>query len=339
MIDYKKYSLIALVAVAVIVAAVAVMVVSSKRAETATALAEKAANETAKAKAEQKMAEANAAAEKAKERTAADTAKTAAENRKAKEAEAAAAAEASKKAEADCKAAAENRKAKEAIAATAHDNRVAEADRKAASEATARAAAEKAKAKKYEEAKAAYVKETERLRSERDMAEVKKLELLKVDFQTWASNLREKERELEDRERALTPEKTIVDLNWAGGMEDSVFDANGNLCKQPKKAPCRVEDDPMLPRSSRQLAKSLRELDEMASNETARVRAAIVTPLEKEYVAARKDDRVLDANYIADAIRLLYPDWKYKGEETKETKGTEETKQDLNMKGNNEANL
>ncbi len=325
-------------AIAVIVAAVAAIVVSSKRAETATALAEKAANEAAKAKAVAKTAAANAAAEEAKARAKEAEAKAAEDNRKAKKLEAEAANEAAKKAESDRQAEAERRAAKEAEASAARDTReAAKAKSDAAASEKAKAAAE-AKAEQHKADKAAYEKETERLRSERVIADAKKLELGKIDFETWASNLREWEQDLTDRERALTPEKTITDLNWAGGMEDSVFDEDGKLCKRAKVV-YRAEDDKTLPRSSRELAKAERELGEMASNETARVRAAIVTPMEREYAQALKEDRVLDANYIADAIKLLYPDWKFTVEEAKETEGTKESEQDLTTKGNNETNL
>ena len=332
-----KYLLIALVSVAVIVAAVAAMVVSSKRAETAAALAEKAESEAAKAKSVAKTAAANAAAEDAKARAKEAEAKAAADNRKAKASEAEVAKEAAAKAESDRKAAIENRAAREAEAAKARDTR--EAAKIAAETAASEKAkaVESAKAEKAAAEKAAYELETEKIRSEASIAEAKRLENLKIDYQTWASNLREKEQELLERERALTPEKTITDLP-GGGLEDTVIDADGNVRKQVKVV-YRAEDDKTLPRSSRQLAKTLRELDEMASNETSRVRAAIVTPLEKEYAQALKEDRVLDANYIADAIKLLYPDWKFTVEETKETEGTEETEQDLTTKGNNETNL
>ena len=322
--DYKKYALIALVAVAVIVAAVAAIVVSSKRAEVAAAMAEKAASDEARARSERKTAESNERAA-ANQKAAKDAeAKAAEDNRKTAEAEREAERLAVERADLELKAETKRLVANEAEAAIKHDE--AEAERLRNDTATNETAKVEAEARAKEAVAKTAADNLKAKEIEKALAEDRKTryEAWENDLLTLASELRDKERELEERERALAPERTITDL-LGGDMEDTVFDENGNVCKKPKVA-YRAEDDPKLPRSSRELAKAERELDEMASNETARVRAAIVTPLEKEYAQARKEDRVLDANYIADAIKLLYPDW----EEPKGTEGTKETEQDLN---------
>ena len=118
---------------------------------------------------------------------------------------------------------------------------------------------------------------------------------------------------VEERERALTPEKTIADLAWAGGQEDSVLDENGNVAKKTKE-PYLAENDRTLPRPSRELAKVEREMREGLSAETEKSRDRLVATLERLYVAAIKDDRVTDADFYRRSILSFSPGWKLSSE-------------------------
>lgn len=317
--NVKNISLIA-VALAVLAAAGAAIVVSVNRSSEAQARAEAEAAAAEKATALAKAAAKTSEAEDAKARAAEAAREQAKEDRAAKEAaaeQARAEAEAAKERRAQAEA---QRKQAEAEAETAKEKRLAA---KLKSEA---AADEKAKAvavQKAEDAKAEAAADalaTEKLRSEKVIAEAKLLELRKIDFETLERDLREWRQDLEERERALQPEKTVTDLAWAGGMEDTIIDAEGNVRKQEKK-PYRAEDDRTLPRSTRRLARAERLADEAAAAEAAQVRTAIVAALERLYVAALKEDRVLDADYFRTALKSLYPDWEFKGEDPKQQTG------------------
>ena len=127
--------------------------------------------------------------------------------------------------------------------------------------------------------------------------------------ETIERELAEWRRDLEERERALAPEKTIADLAWAGGQEDSVLDENGNVTKKTKE-PYLAENDRSLPRASRSLAKAEREMREELSAQTEATRDSLVASLEKLYIAAIKEDRVTDADFYRRSIRSLSPTWK-----------------------------
>ena len=309
---YLKAALIALVAVAVVVAAIAAMVVSSKRAAEANAVAERAAAEAEKATAERKASEKAAAGEEAK-RAAAEAEKAkAVELRKAKEAEAEKAEFEKETAAREKAKAVEIRKARDAEADAARENRLAEKAKAEAAlaekqKADALAKAERAKADKAAE-EAAY----EKLRSEKTIAEAKLLELRKTDFETLARDLREWQQDLEERERAITPEKTITDLNWAGGAEDSVIDADGTVRKKAK-VPYLAENDRTLPRETRALAKAERLLQEAHDDGVTVVRSHLTASIERLYAQALKEDRVVDANYYRDVLKSLDPDWTFSG--------------------------
>ena len=314
-----KVLTIVAVALAVIAAATAAVVVSLKRADEARSYKEAKAAEEAKAEAEKRTAQKNADAEAEKRRAAE-------ENRKAKEAELAAAKVVQETAQLESKTAEENRKAKEADAAKA----------KAASEtATAARDAEKAKAKtardekekaaKLAEAEAAKQQtaamklETEKLKGEKVIAEAKLLELRQLDLQEVERNLAEWKRDLEEREMAIKPEKTIADLSWVGGDEDMEVGSNGTV-RVKHKAPYLVENDLTLPRETRRLATVQRMMDEEATALAGNVRESIVKSLERLYVEAIREDRVIDAEFYRKSLKSLYPDWVYKGEEKKEEK-------------------
>ena len=309
----KNLIAVTAVAAAVIAGAVAYVKNGMSREAEARLLAKAAASEAAKAEAERKTGK--AAAEKA------------AAEAKAAEAEAAAQADAKEaarmekeSAELKLKADSENRKAKEAALKAAEAERAA-AKLKAA-EAADRAncaAAEKEKAKALENAEALKAAAqadrlaAEKLRSEKVIAEAKMLELAKIDFETWQRNLIEFEQSLEERERALKPEKTIADLAWVGGADDKVVDEKGNL-RVLKTERYLAENDKSLPRAARRLAKLQRELSEEEADRAAKVRADIVSRIESMYIQALREDRVVDAEFYKKNLKSLYPDWEFKGE-------------------------
>ena len=226
-------------------------------------------------------------------------------------------------AELKLKADGENSRAKEAAAKAAEAEREkAKLNAKAAADAARTAADEKEKAKALANAEVAKAEAeadrlaAEKLRSEKVIAEAKALELQKIDFETWQRNLVELKQELEERERALEPEKTIADLAWVGGMDDKVVAADGTL-KTVKKEKYLAENDRKLPKATRRLAKTERILSEAESGHVGAVRTNIVMTLEKLYVEAIKDDRVVDAEYYKANLKSLYPDWEFKSESNK----------------------
>ena len=314
-LNQKTITIVA-VSLAVVVAAIAAIVVSANRADEAKAYAEAEAAQADQAAAEAKTERAQADAEIAK-RQAAEA------NEKAK-ADELAAAEANKRAKAaEQTAAADNKAAAEANAATerakAESLRAVRDAAKATNE-TARielqrtkeiAAAEQAKAD-AETAKLAQ----EKLKNEAKIAEAKAMELRKIDYETLERDLLEWKLDLEERERALKPEKTIADLEWAGGMEDTIIDDKGNVTKQVKKV-YDPEKDMELPEQSRRLARTNRKLREEQDAKTADTRSTVVKTMEKLYVSALKEGRVIDADFYKKNILIMYPDWKFKGEESR----------------------
>ena len=296
------------VALAVIAAAVAAIVVSTRRAEEARAYKEAEASREAKAEAE-KVTQQKATEAEAEKRRAAE------ENAKAKADELAAAKLARETAEIEAKTAEENRKTKEAEAATARANSETASANRDAEKAKAKAARdEKEKAVKLAEEAAAKAQaeqaklEAERIKSEKVIAEAKALELRQIDFVTMQQELNAWKLDLEEREAALRPEKTIADLAWVGGDEDMEVGSNGTV-RVKQKIPYRAEDDRSLPAESRKLAKAERIMKEKSDEHAEAVRQRVTRPLEKLYVAALKEGRVIDAEFYKKSLKSLYPDW------------------------------
>ena len=317
----KHISIIA-VCLAVIAAGTAAVVVSIKRSDEAKAYAEAKASAADKATAE---------AKKAAKETEAESEKRRAEEAKEKAAadELAAQKLAKEKAEIDAKAAADNKAAAEANAQAEREK----ADAARAERDKAKAQAETAKAeqlKAREQAAAAAAKaaeetanlEKEKLNADKIIAEAKLLELRKTDFLTLERELMAWKLDLEERERAVQPEKTIADLSWAGGTEDTIIDADGNVKKQEKTA-YDPEKDLSTPVPSRKLARANRIVLEKHEALADATRSSVVASLEKLYVAALKDDRTVDASFYRQSILSMYPDWKFKGEAKGEEKKTE----------------
>lgn len=301
------------VSLAVVAAAVAAIVVSANRADEAKAYAEAEAAQADAEAAQAKSDRAQADAERAKQKAAEANAKAKADEKAAAEANAKAQAD-EKAAAADNKAAAEaNAKARQAEADAARAIR----DAAKLTNETARVERERAKANVAEEqakaeAEAAKLAQ-EKLKADRIIAEAKTLELRKIDYETLERDLLEWKLDLEERERALKPEKSVADLAWAGGMEDTIIDEKGNVTKQVKKA-YDPEKDMELPEQSRRLAKTERRIREAQDAKTADARATVVRTMEKLYVSALKEGRVIDADFYKKNILIMYPDWKFKGE-------------------------
>lgn len=312
-----KYLTIICVALAVIAAAVAAILVSVKRAEEARAYKEAVAAQEAKAAAEKDKQQKATEAESEKRRTAE-------QNARAKADELAAAKLAKETAEIEERAAAENRKAKEAESLIAKANSEAVNVKAAAEAAKAKAARdEREKAVKLAAAETAKAQaeqaklEAERIKAEKILAEAKILELRQIDFATMQQELNAWRLDLEEREAAIRPEKTIADLAWVGGDEDMEVGSNGTV-RVKMKLPYLAENDRTLPRESRRLAKVERRMREATEERARAVKTSVVKPIEKLYVEAVRENRVIDAAYYRETLKTLYPDWTFSGEENGE---------------------
>ena len=307
----KIVSIIAICA-AVIAAGVSGVVISMQRADAARAAADKAASEETiaskrakeaeleRAKAEQNARAAEAKAEK--EKTALAAAEKENENLRLENEnlaeKRALAAEERAKADAEAKKSADLKAAKDAELKIAKEN--ADAER-------AKAQASADELERVEATRA--IREAETLKLKVSMAE---LAAEKQRYEELNAELLEYQKELDERERALRPEKTIADLAWLPD-EDTEIDENGRA-RPRKKEPKLPEHDPTLPKETRELAKANRiraQADDILS-EASRTR--VVTTIEKLYVAAVKDGRTVDAAYYRTVLKSMYPDWEYKGE-------------------------
>lgn len=307
--NLKFISVISL-SVALIALAVTVFVTVTKRADIARSLALKASADAEKAEKALRRAEKETAAAEAKERAAKAQAAASRDRLEAEKV-------AKERSEVEAKAAADNRRAAEAKAREAQlaaekarairDAEVQKAKvaadevRKAQAEAAVEAERAKGKADELEKAKTL---------SERVIAEAKLLELRKVDFETIERDLREWRQDLEERERALMPEKTVADLSWSNGGDDLVFDENNNIVKKEKK-PYRAEDDRTLSKASRDLARVERLDAEAQKARSDKVRASVGGSIERLYFAALGEDRVNDAAFYLKTLKSLYPDWEF----------------------------
>lgn len=308
----KTISIVA-ICIAVVAAGVTGAVVFSKRASVAASEAEAEAARADAAAAKARAAEKAAAGEVEKRRAAEANAKAKADALEAEKL-ARGTAEIEAKAAADKKAAAEeNAKAERAraeAARAARDEAKAKAEAAKAEQAAAREKSAEAEAKAEAEASKLAA---EKLKADKVIAEAKLAELRQVDFETLERELAEWKADLEERERALKPEKTIADLAWAGGMDDTIIDEEGNVKKQVKEV-YNPETDRSIPKESRRLAREQRLANEEFDKNAQEVRSSIVRTLESLYVLALKDDRVIDAEYYRESLKSLYPDWEFRPE-------------------------
>ena len=321
----KTYAVVA-ICVAVVAASVAGIVISSKRATAARAAADRAASEEMIASKEAKKAEAEKAAAAFNAKTA--EAKEAAEKSKLAAAEAEnerlrleAANLAEKKAIAAderAKADAEERKAAALKAAKDLEFKAAKeaadgerAKAQAAADDLARAEATKA------------IREAETLKLKVSMAE---LAAEKLRYEELNAELIDYQKELDERERMLRPEKTIADLSWLPD-EDTEIDENGRA-RPRKKEPYLAENDPELPKETRALAKAQRLRDTTDGLLSQTLRSQNISRLETLYVAALKEDRAVDAEYYRIVLKSMYPDWEFKApvasEEQAQTPSTQQ---------------
>ena len=316
----KVVSIVA-VCLAIIAAAVGGVMVTSNRAAEARAKVAKAESDEARAASEAKKARAEESAEASRAAAAESEAEAALQNRKAKEAERETerlalqrAKEEAAKSEADAKAA----KARASEAADLRAVEKAKSDAEKASAESVRAVAEAEARKAEAEAQAAAdILAAEKLRSDAIIAEATALELRKINFEAIERDLIEYRQELDERERALHPDKTAADLTWVGERDADVIGGETNRVRRVVKV--LPEDDMELPRESRALAKAERLAAESDAQHEAEMRAGLVSTLERLYVEALREDRVVDAAYYKKSLKSFYPDWELKpAEEGKE---------------------
>lgn len=277
-------------------------------AAAAKAASEEAAAESAakKAKSEENAVENRRLQEEAAERKAIENRKKAEADREKAKAESLTAAENRKKAEADQAKAEADKARAQAEAEAASDNRAAE---KLKAE-TAKAERDKAKitaeAEASKAAAAAAALEREKLASEAVLAEKKLLEMRLIDIATMERDLIEYKQELDERERALHPEKTIRDIDSASGDEEVKLATEVKL----------PENDLAIPRGHRSLHKAKRLAGESHDIAVSAMRSNSVARLEKLYVDALKEDRVVDADFYRNQLETMYPGWKFTKKES-----------------------
>ncbi len=315
------------ISIAVIVAAVAGIVITNNRAEEARELSKKAQEATDQARAKQKEAEANEKAEARKlaaEKAKLETKQAALEDDKLR----------NENLKLEAKAAEANARKRESDAKVAEANAKAAADQRAAEKSKAEAAkAEQVKAmaaaKKAEEnARAEEMKlAAEKAKGERVIAEVKQLELRKMDFEMWQTALYEKEQELNEREQALHLDKTAAeDLVWVAERDADVIGGETNVVKRKKKV--LAENDPSLPVESRKLAWAERLSKEKLEGAMNVSSNEVVTILTRLYEEAIKADRIVEANFYLQNIRVLYPGWVYRPTEEKKSEDVNQKKKE-----------
>ena len=302
-------------AVALVVAGLCAVVFMNKKEAVARAeLAKAESRETAAKEAARKAASDDAAA-RAKEAAAKESAKAAEENRKAKEAERETAKAEAEKAKLAKEAAVANKAAREAEAQAASDAKAAERAKADAAKAEAEKAAKEAEKASFDAQAAADALAREKLRSDAVIAEAKLWELKQQDLASLERELMDFKRELDEREAAMRPEKTIMDLVNIG--------AEGEQPETDTAAALLPENDMSLPRADRKLAKARRLSDEARAEGYAQNRKYAVAALERLYVAALKEDRVTDAQFYRKTLKSMYPDWEYKAPQKEEQEAKE----------------
>ena len=284
----------------------------------ARAAAAKAESEEAAATAAERKARSDADAAAKREAAKANEAKTAEERRLAQESATEQAKADAVKAEADAARAAEEKAKAVADRARAEaESEKASAERATALAAKETARLEAAKAKALAEAEALNAQASadalarEKLVADKIIAEAKIYEMRQIDLDTMERELLDYKRELDEREAALRPEKTIKDLDTLGTADDAAA--------KTAEAPYLAENDMSLPLETRAYEKALRLSNEGLAAVSGEVRSEVVARLEKLYVEAIRDDRVVDADHYRKQLKSMYPDWKYSPKE-KETK-------------------
>lgn len=280
------------------------------RQRTAESAAEQAKDEARKAQSEEKMAASRDSAMQ-------QEAKIRQEERMKKEAEKESKALEAEKAKHDAAAAKDMKAAKESEAKAAQATREAEKAREATAKAQAEAAKAEAERARLEAEAVAKKAETEQARAEAAKAEAKLWELKALDLVALERELNEYKQELDERELALRPEKTIKDLVNIAPEEEGEKTEDGKILP---------ENDRTIPAPERALHKANRLKDEKSEELFRKSRALTVARLEKLYLAAIKEDRITDAYYYESTIKSFYPDWKLGEADKEKTKEQEETK-------------
>jgi len=303
---------------AVIIGGLSGVIIMNKREAVARADLARAESEEATAASEAKKARSDELAEANRAAAAENTAKAAAENRAAKEAERETERLAGARAKEEAAKAASEAETAKAKAREAADIRAAEKAKADAAKAEAESSQAALDAESAKAAAAAAALETEKAKSDAIIAERDLLELRKIDFETIERDLIEYRMELDEREAALRPEKTAADLAWVGEREADVIGGESNRVRRVVKP--LPEYDMDLPRETRMLARAERlkreEYDVMKSVSSN----SVVSALERLYLQAVREDRVVDAQYYLKNIRMYYPNWRYspKKEENKQ---------------------
>jgi hypothetical protein len=310
----KLVSVLAICA-AVIVGGLSGVIIMNKREAVARANLARAESEEARAASEAKKARSDESAALANAAEAESSAKASAENRAAKEA----AREAEKLALARAK---EERAKSEADAEAARERAREASENRAAEKLSADAAIAKAEEAKAvldaEAARAAAAtadRDAENARLEAKKSEEELLRLRQIDFVAIARDLDEYRKELDEREAALRPEKTAADLAWVGEREADVIGGESNRVRRVAKP--LPENDMDLPRETRMLARAerlKREEDVLRNSVSSNI---VVSVLERLYLQAVREDRVVDAQYYLKNIKMHYPNWRYVKEEGK----------------------
>ena len=310
----KLVSVLAICA-AVIVGGLSGVIIMNKREAVARANLARAESEEARAASEAKKARSDESAALAAAAAAESSAKASTENRAAKEA----ASEAEKLALARAK---EERAKSEADAEAARERAREASENRAAEKLSADAAIAKAEEAKAvldaEAARAAAAtadRDAENARLEAKKSEEELLRLRQIDFVAIARDLDEYRKELDEREAALRPEKTAADLAWVGEREADVIGGESNRVRRVAKP--LPENDMDLPRETRMLARAerlKREEDVLRNSVSSNI---VVSVLERLYLQAVREDRVVDAQYYLKNIKMHYPNWRYVKEEGK----------------------
>ncbi len=298
-----KWISMLVVGVAVIAAALSGIYVMNSREAIARHNAEAAESAEEAAKLAARKAESEAKAAVAAENADRARLQASQEQRKASEADREAKRAEEAKAKHDAAAASENRAAREAEAEAAEANRKAEKARADAAQ------AEAAKAKALADAEVAKAQaEADRLEREKAAAqavadEARLWELKAIDLAALEKDLNDYKAELDARELALRPEKTIKDLSNISSADEK---------EKRGDAPLLPENDTSLPKAERRLAKSQRVVAEHMDELAAKSRAITVAKLERLYIDAFKAGRIVTADYYRNTLKSLYPDWEFK---------------------------
>ena len=300
---------------AVIIGGLSGVIIMNKREAVARANLARAESEEAAAASEAKKARSDELAEASRAAAAESSAKAAAENRAAKEAERETERLAGVRAKEESAKAASEAEAAKARAREAADRRAAEKSKADAAKAEAEASKAALEAEEAKAAAAAAVLETEKAKNEAVIAEKELLELRKMDFERIERDLIEYRMELDEREAALRPERTAADLAWVGEREADVIGGESNRVRRVARP--LPENDMDLPRETRMLARAerlKREEDALRQSVSSNM---VVSVLERLYLQAVREDRVIDAQYYLKNIKMHYPNWRYVKEEGK----------------------